>query len=128
MSDWVNTTLLSESSASSIAANNVAKRQYQKDYMEYWNGTKELTSTGRPVDAIIVPVAPYPSARPQLYRYYTYTTFVNLLDYSSCTIPVTTVDPKVDVKDADYKPRNEQDRLVAESCKRVFSHYKGFYS
>lgn len=119
MSDWVNTTLLTESSASSIAANNVAKRQYQKDYMEYWNSTKELTSTGRPVDAIIVPVAPFPSARPGLYRYYTYTTFVNLLDYSSCTIPVTTVDPKVDVKDEDYKPRNEQDRLVTEICKRV---------
>ncbi len=39
-----------------IAANNVAKREWQKEYMEYWNATKEVTGTGRPVDAVIAPV------------------------------------------------------------------------
>lgn len=42
--------------ATHIAANNVAKREYQKEYMEYWNSTAELTGTGRPVDVVIAPV------------------------------------------------------------------------
>lgn len=50
--------------ATFIAANNVAKREYQKEYMEYWNSTAELTGTGKPVDVVIAPVCSrlaYPS-------------------------------------------------------------------
>jgi amidase len=32
----------------------------RKEYLDYWQSTKEVTSTGRPVDAIISPVAPFP--------------------------------------------------------------------
>jgi amidase len=32
----------------------------RKEYLDYWNSTEALTSTGRPVDAIISPVAPFP--------------------------------------------------------------------
>lgn len=59
-----------EYSASEIAAVNVAKREYQKEYMEYWNSTETLTGTGRPVDAVIAPVAPFAAARPNMYIYY----------------------------------------------------------
>lgn len=44
-----------------IAAVNVEKREFQKEYMEYWNSTAELTGTGRPVDAVITPLAPMPA-------------------------------------------------------------------
>lgn len=44
-----------------IAAVNVEKREYQKEYMEYWNSTAELTGTGRAVDAVITPLAPMPA-------------------------------------------------------------------
>lgn len=56
--------------AAEISAVNVAKRQYQKEYMEYWNSTVALTGTGRPVDAIISPLAPFAAARPDMYKYY----------------------------------------------------------
>lgn len=56
--------------ASQIAKNNVAQREYQKEYMDYWNSTQDLTGTGRPVDAIISPLAPYPAARREKYHYY----------------------------------------------------------
>ena len=59
-----------EANASKIAANNIAKREYQKEYMEYWNSTARLTKTGRPVEAIIAPLAPFASARPDRYKYY----------------------------------------------------------
>jgi amidase len=32
----------------------------RKEYLDYWQSTKLSTSTGRPVDAIISPVAPFP--------------------------------------------------------------------
>jgi amidase len=63
-------TLETEYTASQIAAANVAKRQYQKEYMEYWNSTSALTGTGHPVDAIIAPLAPFAAARPDMYDYY----------------------------------------------------------
>jgi amidase len=59
-----------EKSASFIAAANVAKRKYQKEYLDYWNSTAAITGTGRPVDAFIMPLAAIPAARPNQYRSY----------------------------------------------------------
>lgn len=39
------------------------KRDLRQEYLEHWNNTTRETGTGRPVDAIIAPVAPY-SAMP----------------------------------------------------------------
>ncbi|KAI4129007.1 MAG: hypothetical protein LQ338_002474 [Usnochroma carphineum] len=101
--------------ATHIAANNVAKREYQKEYMEYWNSTAELTGTGTPVDVVIAPVAPFAAARPNRYDYYGYSVIVNALDYTACTLPVTTVDQHIDTVDPSFKPVGELDRKVAES-------------
>ena len=106
-----------EMTASKIAATNVAKRQYQKEYMDYWNSTEKLTGTGRPVDAFITPLAPFPAARPTKYSYYGYSTIVNLLDYTACVIPVTTVDEKVDIIDKNFSPVSEQDQMVWNDCR-----------
>jgi amidase len=35
------------------------KRDLREEYLDYWRGTVHVTGTGRPVDAIIAPVAPY---------------------------------------------------------------------
>lgn len=122
------TEVSAELGGSKIAANNVAKRTYQKEYMEYWNNSKCITRTGRPVDAVISPVAPTPPPPPGTYKYYGYTTFVNLLDYSSCTVPVTTVDPGIDVKDENYKPHSEFDKSVAETCQCLLLFCENFCS
>ena len=53
-----------------ISANNVLQRELKKGYMDYWNSTAWKTSTGRPVDAVIAPLAPFPAARRALYAYY----------------------------------------------------------
>ncbi|KAL8736716.1 MAG: hypothetical protein Q9166_000082 [cf. Caloplaca sp. 2 TL-2023] len=98
--------------ATFIAANNVAKREYQKEYMEYWNSTTEFTGTGKPVDIVIAPVAPFAAARPNGYLYYGYSSIVNLLDYTSCTLPVTTVDKNIDTMDPSFEPVNELDQNV----------------
>ena len=105
-----------EMNASKIAATNILKREYQKEYMEYWNSTKESTGTGRPVDVVILPVAPFAAARPTTYKYYGYSTIVNLLDYTSCTIPITTADKNIDVVEAQYKPTSDVDKDVYDTC------------
>ena len=39
-----------------IMQNNIAQREYQKEYMEYWSSTANATGTGEPVDAVVMPV------------------------------------------------------------------------
>lgn len=36
------------------------RRALRKAYLDHWEATKEVTGTGRPVDAIICPALPYP--------------------------------------------------------------------
>jgi amidase len=89
-----------ELTASAIAALNVSKREYQKRYMNYWNNTAELTGTGRPVDGVISPLAPHAAVIPGQYHTVGYSSFVNVLDYTSVAIPVTLADQAVDTRHA----------------------------
>ncbi|KAF2211613.1 hypothetical protein CERZMDRAFT_43002 [Cercospora zeae-maydis SCOH1-5] len=98
-----------ESSVLELMATNIAKREAQREYMEYWNSTAALTNTGRPVDAVICPVAPFPAARPKAYTYYNYTLWVNVLDYTSVVVPITNVDKNIDKKFENFQPVNEVD-------------------
>ncbi|KAL8752657.1 MAG: hypothetical protein Q9199_005597 [Rusavskia elegans] len=100
--------------ATFIAANNVARREYQKEYMEYWNSTAELTGTGQPVDIVIAPVAPFAAARPNSFSWYGYSGIVNVLDYTACTLPVTTVDKSIDVVDPSFRPLGDLDKSIMD--------------
>ncbi|KAE7996952.1 hypothetical protein FH972_001628 [Carpinus fangiana] len=95
-----------------IAENNVLKREIQKEYMDYWNSTQDQTGTGRPVDAIIAPCAPFAAARPNGYTYVGYTLFVNVLDYTSVVIPVTQVDKSIDKALDNFQPISELDKAT----------------
>jgi amidase len=106
-----------EFTASEVAATNVRLRELKEEYLRYWNSTQEVTSTGRVVDAVISPLAPFAAARPGMYGYYGYSTFVNVLDYTSVVVPVTNVDKSVDKKDEGYEPISEADKKAFESCK-----------
>lgn len=88
-------------SASEVAALNITKREYQKDYMDYWNSTATLTGTGRPVDGFFCPLAPHAAVMPTHFENVGYTSFVNVLDYSCISIPVTFADKTIDVQGKD---------------------------
>lgn len=112
---------LPEYTGTAIAANNIRKRTLQQEYLDYWNSTASASpSSGSPrrrpgVDALITPIAPYPAARPGMFKYYGYSMWVNLLDYTSAVLPVTRADKAVDVVDAGYVPRSEVDRETQEA-------------
>jgi amidase len=38
---------------------NLRQRELRQAYLDHWRETVNVTGTGRPVDAIIAPVAPY---------------------------------------------------------------------
>jgi amidase len=48
-------------SGEQIHATVLKLKQYQIEYLEYWNDSVKRTKMGRPVDAVICPVAPMPS-------------------------------------------------------------------
>jgi amidase len=98
-------------SMTELAALNVAKREYQKQYMDYWNSTTGLTGTGRPVDGFFCPLAPHAAVIPNEYHYVGYTSFVNILDYTSVAVPVTFADKTVDVRLGDAS--------IAESAEHI---------
>jgi amidase len=78
-------------------------------YAEAWSDTAK---SGKEVDVILCPPS-FGAATPhEQSRYWGYTSHWNLLDYPGAVFPVTTVDPLLDVKDANYSPKNEQDRFV----------------
>ncbi|KAJ6786038.1 hypothetical protein PWT90_06572 [Aphanocladium album] len=95
--------------ATQIAELHIRKREIQKEYMDYWNSTAEVTSTGRAVDAFISPLVPFTGMRPGFDEFTTNSAIVNMLDYPACAFPVTVADKAVDVLDAEYKPQSEND-------------------
>ncbi|KAJ7040376.1 general amidase [Mycena alexandri] len=79
------------------------KGDLRQEYLGHWADTVSQTGTGRPVDAIISPVAPYTAPPHGLNKFAQYTMTWNLLDHPALVVPVSKVDQAVDVK----QPRSE---------------------
>jgi hypothetical protein len=91
----------------------VRKREFQKNYVDYWNSTAELTQSKRPADAFIMPVAHLPAALPGKYDGYTYTLPINALDFTSVVVPVTTAKKDIDVVKGEHTPLSALDTNFA---------------
>ena len=108
----VGDSLSPETSASKIWATNKALRECKKEHLDYWNSTASVTGTGRPVDGVIAPLAPFPAARPGHFRYYGLTAWVNGLDLTTVAVPITLADKSLDKYPADYTPISEEDKFI----------------
>ncbi|KAI9448509.1 general amidase [Lactarius indigo] len=86
----------------------------RKEYLDHWQNTSVSTSTGRPVDAIISPVAPFPPPPHGQYMTVGYTMIWNVLDYPACVFPVTKVDPVLDQPKPEHHFLSEEDRKIHE--------------
>lgn len=57
------------------------REKYQREYQEYWNSTKALTSSQRPVDGVIMPVAPTAAVQDGNFPYFGMTFALLILEY-----------------------------------------------
>jgi amidase len=56
---------------------NVQQRELRQSYLDHWRETTAITGTGRPVDAILSPAAPYVAPPHGLNRYVHLGNFLN---------------------------------------------------
>lgn len=78
---------------------------YQKEYLKLWQQQSHI-------DGWILPVAPHAAIKHDQYKYYGYSTVVNVLDWPAITLPVTYANKEKDTKDKQYKSRNELDATI----------------
>ncbi|KLO19358.1 general amidase [Schizopora paradoxa] len=94
------------------------KQALKEAHLVHWQETAQLTGTGRAVDAIICPMAP--GAAPlhgtndEAYKSF-YTSVLSCLNYVAAVFPVTTVDPKLDVRNAPHQFYNKKDQAMFQA-------------
>src|SRR5579859_7562992 len=62
---------------------NLERTAYQKKFLEAWNATAKLTKSGKPIDAFIMPMAPFAAVMHDAYDHVTYTSWVRLPKYKA---------------------------------------------
>ncbi|KAF8639141.1 hypothetical protein AX17_001631 [Amanita inopinata Kibby_2008] len=88
------------------------RRRLRQAYVEHWLATESKTGTGRPVDAIIAPVAPYVAAPHGTNKLAFCTWIWNNLDFPALVIPVTKIDQELDAKKPAHAFFGDLDRKV----------------
>ncbi|KAK1808829.1 hypothetical protein LTR12_016807 [Friedmanniomyces endolithicus] len=86
-------------------------QDYRTRYQDYWTSTAKDSGNGRPVDAFIVPISPTAAVIPGKFYHSPYSSFVNVLDYSSIVIQVTVTNKSIDTEPSNYKALNEKDKM-----------------
>lgn len=107
-------TIRTEADAYGLWQHQKRKTELREMYLDHWNATVARTGTGRPVDAIVLPVAPFPAPPHGFHRVSAYTNVWNVLDYPSCVVPVTRVSQTLDLKAEPHEFRNEEDKILYE--------------
>ncbi|KAL5336520.1 amidase signature domain-containing protein [Aspergillus crustosus] len=85
-------------------------KEYRQRYTHYWASTAERTGD-RPVEALLSPVTPYAGVLPGKFYPSSYTSSVNVLDYTSVVIPVTFADKKIDVVSPSFNSLSQDDKM-----------------
>lgn len=67
---------------------NVKREEFRQKLLIQWNDTVARTGTGRPVDAIITPVAPTRAPKHEGTTWWGYTSYWNLADYPAAVFPL----------------------------------------
>ena len=84
------------------------------------------------MDAFIMPIAPFAAVMHNNFDHGCYTCMVplashktancqiNMLDYTSCAVPVTIANKDIDLKDDTYQPVSAVDKRIWDKCKLSF--------
>ncbi|EFX00134.1 amidase [Grosmannia clavigera kw1407] len=84
---------------------NTRKGELQKQMLDAWQAAG--------IDMLIAPAAPHVAIPPPHMTSELYTVAWNVVDYPAIIIPFATVDPALDKRDGEFKPKNELDAEIA---------------
>jgi amidase len=98
-------------------ANQAERDRIAEAWLDRWNGTEDVTGTGRPIDALIMPGMHYPAIRHGCAKGSNYAAIGAVLDLTTGVVPVTRVCPVKDQTPRDWTPKLEGDVEVMENCK-----------
>lgn len=103
---------------------NLEKYKVAEAWLKGWNATASKTSTGQPMDGLLLPPSPTPAHRHGEWpRNIILTSQFNMIDYPAMVIPVhASVDPAVDVVDKAFKPTCDEDARVQSMCMYKIIH------
>lgn len=96
---------------------NLKREEMRTAAIAHWNATKERTSTGRPVDAIITPAFATAAPPHDTTRWWGYSSHWNLLDYPGVVFPTgkrVSAEDYADDIDAGPPARNEAEKFIRE--------------
>ncbi|KAI5824202.1 amidase [Schizophyllum commune Tattone D] len=85
-------------------------QNYTQLFRDTWNGSANITSTGRPIDALIMPATSNPAKERGVAYPYGYGNLSPVLDLTTGVFPVTRVNSSVDVVNASFVPLNDADK------------------
>ncbi|RDW58417.1 amidase-5 [Coleophoma crateriformis] len=93
---------------------NQEKYKVADAWLKAWNETANKTSTGMPIDGLLLPPSPNVAHLHGAWpRHIIYTSLFNMIDYPGIVIPVhSSVDPVLDPIDKSFKPANDRDAYI----------------
>lgn len=104
------------SSVSETWQNQHRRALLAQSWLKRWQNSIEITGTGRPIDALIMPSTPFPAIRHDGGYPWNYGTLSPLLDITTGVFPVTSVDLEKDKVPGDWKSISAKDQEVMDYC------------
>ncbi|KAL7419003.1 hypothetical protein Q5752_006688 [Cryptotrichosporon argae] len=104
-----------EATVSDLWVAQALRGEYARKFLISWANTRGKTGTGREIDALLMPCAPWSASKRYEFVYDNYTSLWNVLDHCATTLPVTVVSPDLDAS-IDYAGRNPIEEAIWKDC------------
>lgn len=94
-------------------------QEYRRAYAEYWRYMDTQTTSGRGIDGVVQPVAPYVAGHQNDFQYYSYSAIANVLDVPAAAFPVSpgfSLAQLANATEANPRTLGEEDERVCANC------------
>jgi amidase len=96
---------------------NSKKNALRQRYIDAWQATSKRTTSGQPIDGLIMPSGGHVAPPHGSMTYLMYEAISNMLDWTCTTIPVGFVDNEVDKPYRGFKSMSKYDKENYRKCK-----------
>ena len=93
------------------------REDYKRAYADYWTQMNSYSESGRPVDGVILPVAPTSAARAGEFHYLAYSAIANVLDLPAVAFSVALSGDSYSNTPTSLPHLSDMDEVVDRTCK-----------